>query len=828
MVHDKRTQIENTVEAKPVFWRVFPPLIGFLMVLAIVLAFLLWQQYRLFMKSEVESINTNIANLYELELMNFERILSTHLENIAETPDLQEGLKSRDVARLKADWQPVFENLKANHNITLFYFMDNQRRCILRLHNPEMKGDLIKRETLKKAEQTGQRTSGVEFGYYGFFSFRVVQPVFEAGESIGYIELGVKIKDVVELIPRQSDLHLVLYTFKNYLHKQRWEDAMRFAERRPVWNENRYSVINYTSLDPVPKPLMKAINYDPDVKKEQENLIKRISFKERNWTYNIIPLDDISGRKIGGLLIVNDITPLVHAVRKQGTEAGLVLIVVYGLLFGFIFKLLRRTDRMIFKQNEKLQENEEQLRLITDNISDVIWLSSPDYKDILYISPSYEKVWGVSPENLKENPENFLSFIHPEDKKIVEVAYQDYLKTGYFDMMCRINKPDKQIRWVTMQSHPVKDEQGTIIGFVGRAADITELKEMQIHLEKTLEDLKRKDQELASIVETQHEMICRFTPDFRLTFVNEAYCRIWGVDKDKLIGRYLYEIVPKSQFSEMKNNLSALNKNYPMRKDIYQYRNEEGKTIWREWTNYPLFNSWGDIDEFQAVGRDITQIKEAEMHIEHALQEKETLIREIYHRTNNNMQTIQAMMILYAFNHPDIEMKDFVRLIRQRIQTMSLVHQKLYKSQNLSRINLGEYIEELAHLILDNELVTESRIKLILNLEPVIVLFDTAIPLGLVIHELLANAVKHAFPINKKGKITIELTRIPPDMIEINLSDNGSGFPEGFHIDTPSTGGLSTVFSIVESQMKGSIHVDGKMGVHYTIRFKDDLYKERV
>ncbi len=603
---------------------------------------------------------------------------------------------------------------------------------------------------------------------------------------------------------------------------------MRFAERRPVWNENRYSVINYTSLDPVPKPLMKAINYDPDVKKEQENLIKRISFKERNWTYNIIPLDDISGRKIGGLLIVNDITPLVHAVRKQGTEAGLVLIVVYGLLFGFIFKLLRRTDRMIFKQNEKLQENEEQLRLITDNISDVIWLSSPDYKDILYISPSYEKVWGVSPENLKENPENFLSFIHPEDKKIVEVAYQDYLKTGYFDMMCRINKPDKQIRWVTMQSHPVKDEQGTIIGFVGRAADITELKEMQIHLEKTLEDLKRKDQELASIVETQHEMICRFTPDFRLTFVNEAYCRIWGVDKDKLIGRYLYEIVPKSQFSEMKNNLSALNKNYPMRKDIYQYRNEEGKTIWREWTNYPLFNSWGDIDEFQAVGRDITQIKEAEMHIEHALQEKETLIREIYHRTNNNMQTIQAMMILYAFNHPDIEMKDFVRLIRQRIQTMSLVHQKLYKSQNLSRINLGEYIEELAHLILDNELVTESRIKLILNLEPVIVLFDTAIPLGLVIHELLANAVKHAFPINKKGKITIELTRIPPDMIEINLSDNGSGFPEGFHIDTPSTGGLSTVFSIVESQMKGSIHVDGKMGVHYTIRFKDDLYKERV
>jgi len=211
-----------------------------------------------------------------------------------------------------------------------------------------------------------------------------------------------------------------------------------------------------------------------------------------------------------------------------------------------------------------------------------------------------------------------------------------------------------------------------------------------------------------------------------------------------------------------------------------------------------------------------------------AEQEKETLLREIYHRTNNNMQTIQAMLILQHQKHPDTPLPQFVELLRQRINAMALVHQKLYSSNNLSRLDLGEYLNELAQMVMKSSPAVSGRLQLHTEMCNVPVLFDTAIPIGLVVHELINNTLKYAFPGDREGEVRISLTRDDSEGIELKVSDNGIGFFADFNVKELNTLGLPLVFSMVEDQLKGSISVTTKGGMSYIIRFKDDLYEERV
>lgn len=211
-----------------------------------------------------------------------------------------------------------------------------------------------------------------------------------------------------------------------------------------------------------------------------------------------------------------------------------------------------------------------------------------------------------------------------------------------------------------------------------------------------------------------------------------------------------------------------------------------------------------------------------------SLLEKEALLRELYHRTKNNMQVISAYLQLQALHVDNDKLNNMVKDVVSRIQSMSLVHQKLYKSKNLSRINIREYIEELVSLIMSFYNVSTNKITSEFALEDVEMMIDTAIPLGLVISELISNSFKHAFPANYYGIIKIKLYHDIEKVVILELSDNGIGLPENFDVKSLKSIGLSTTISIVEQQLMGSIHYENNNGLKFTIKFKDDLYKERV
>jgi two-component sensor histidine kinase len=257
-------------------------------------------------------------------------------------------------------------------------------------------------------------------------------------------------------------------------------------------------------------------------------------------------------------------------------------------------------------------------------------------------------------------------------------------------------------------------------------------------------------------------------------------------------------------------------------------RRKDGQKRLLAWWCRALHDSEGQVVGALSTARDITERKQAEEQVKKALAEKEALLRELYHRTKNNMQVIIALLKMQASNLTDARLQAILQDTQNRIHSMALVHQKLYEAHDLSRVNLKEYIGDLVNLLMSSYRVSPDRVSLVSEMDDLFVLIDTAIPCGLILNELLSNALKHAFPADRTGEIRIQLGRTRSGEIQLQVADNGVGVPQGFDFRRDGWMGLRTVFVIGESQLEGQVRFEANKGVLCQIRFRDDLYRPRV
>ena len=231
----------------------------------------------------------------------------------------------------------------------------------------------------------------------------------------------------------------------------------------------------------------------------------------------------------------------------------------------------------------------------------------------------------------------------------------------------------------------------------------------------------------------------------------------------------------------------------------------------------------------RGIGPIFMEQKMSEKRIRSLLEEKETLIRELFHRTRNIMQIIRGLLILQADEYDqNREIQQLVQTTDNRIQAISLVHQKLYNNQDLSHISIKEYIEELSACIIQSQNVSGDRISLNINADNIYYLIDTVIPLGLILNELLMNSFKHAFPGNRKGSININLEKNDSGENILSYHDDGVGLDSGFEFRVQSTLGLRLIQTIGEHQMQGMVELKNDGGLSCMIRFPDNLYSTRV
>jgi two-component sensor histidine kinase len=166
--------------------------------------------------------------------------------------------------------------------------------------------------------------------------------------------------------------------------------------------------------------------------------------------------------------------------------------------------------------------------------------------------------------------------------------------------------------------------------------------------------------------------------------------------------------------------------------------------------------------------------------------------------------------------------------MENRIQAMTLVHQMLYRSQDLSFVDLRQYLHDLTSLLVQSYRISPERITLDFDLAEESASIDMAIPCGLVFHEIMSNALKYAFPEGHAGTIRIQLARVAPEMLELVVSDDGVGVPPGLDFRAQETLGFQMILALTEHQLQGEAIFESNHGVTWRLRFPDTLYAARV
>jgi PAS domain S-box-containing protein len=212
------------------------------------------------------------------------------------------------------------------------------------------------------------------------------------------------------------------------------------------------------------------------------------------------------------------------------------------------------------------------------------------------------------------------------------------------------------------------------------------------------------------------------------------------------------------------------------------------------------------------------QIK-AEQLIKTSLKEKEVLLREIHHRVKNNLQVISSLLNLqaqYLKNKQDLEM---FNESKDRVRSMALIHEKLYQSQNLARIDFAGYIRDLIYRLFRSYEADPGKIDLKMDIDDISLGVDMAVPCGLIVNELISNCLKHAFPDGKKGEIKVGLQSVNTNEVELKVSDNGVGLPDSFDFRESESLGMHLV-NILTDQLGGRIELDRTGGTEFKIKFK--------
>ena len=216
---------------------------------------------------------------------------------------------------------------------------------------------------------------------------------------------------------------------------------------------------------------------------------------------------------------------------------------------------------------------------------------------------------------------------------------------------------------------------------------------------------------------------------------------------------------------------------------------------------------------------DITERKQAEERIRASLQEKEVLLKEIHHRVKNNLQIISSLLSLQSNTVADSQVLEILRESQNRVKSMALVHEKLYRSPDLARIDFAEYVRSLTAQLFRTYSTTSGAVALNLNIENIWLDVDTSIPCGLIINELVSNALKHAFPGGREGELVVNVCRGDDGYIVLQVSDTGVGFPATMDFrNTPSLG-LKLVNTLAE-QIGGTLELNRDPGTTFRITFK--------
>ncbi|MEI6387327.1 MAG: histidine kinase dimerization/phosphoacceptor domain -containing protein, partial [Spirochaetota bacterium] len=309
--------------------------------------------------------------------------------------------------------------------------------------------------------------------------------------------------------------------------------------------------------------------------------------------------------------------------------------------------------------------------------------------------------------------------------------------------------------------------------------------------------------------------------------INPAHSALLGWSRDEIIGRSTEEIGIYGLDTEQQTLLAGLEEGTASRPFQLRLQTKGGQVLDTE-TRLAIVHLRG---RHYILGQIIDKTSERieDERLKRLLAEKEALLGELFHRSNNNMQVITSLLEFQAWEIGDERLRIALERTEDRIRSMSLAQRKLYEGQDLSRIDLASFAQELWEGLAERHRLDRKRIQASFEASPVRVSVDVAMPCALILNELLTNAIIHAFPGGRSGSVAITVSGGDESGVNMRVADDGIGVPEGFAVEADGHLGLKYVVGLASSQLFGSIQfsLNGR-GFACSIAFKDDRYPPRV
>jgi PAS domain S-box-containing protein len=396
--------------------------------------------------------------------------------------------------------------------------------------------------------------------------------------------------------------------------------------------------------------------------------------------------------------------------------------------------------------------------------------------------------------------------------------WQDYhnraLQGERLKYTIRVKTDSGKIRWYETSLDPIVMQDGTIEEVSYISHEITDKRNAE-------EQIKLQAAKLQAVFETSSHHIWTMDRDYCMTSFNQNqanWLRMqYGVEPAVGLNLLSGEMVSSGDYNTFwKEKLDETFKGNPQHFETAT-RSKNGVEVWREIYLNPILDDTGKPIEVSCIAHDITDKKNAEERLKQSVKEKEVLLKEVHHRVKNNLQVISSILNLQSSYVRDQKTLELLRESQNRIKSMAFIHESLYQTKDFSNINFSEYVENISKNLVHSYSGPENPPELHLDTGNIHLNLDTAIPCGLIINEIISNALKYAFPNNRKGNIYVSMKETDR-AICISIADDGVGLPD--HVDYRNTEslGLQLVVTLVE-QINGKIRLDNKKGTKFVIDF---------
>jgi len=574
-------------------------------------------------------------------------------------------------------------------------------------------------------------------------------------------------------------------------------------------NQRMAEMLGYTTEEMIGKSAFDFVDKDDmessftRIKSQQEGIKEKgyeMKFCRKDgsivWSLvNSTPLLDAEGKHTGNMSMYSDITQCKKAEKE-----------------------LKRTNEELEKWNQETINERQRLYNLLDTLPAMIILLTSDYH-VAFANRRFRKRFG-DPGG-RHCYEYYFGFTRPcefcESHKVLETGQPHHWE---------VSGPDGSV--YDAYNLPFTDVDGSPM-ILEMDIDVTEQK-------KAEERLQESEERYRNIVETANEGISIIDAEERITFVNKQVEDMFGYSSEELIGRSMWDFLSDESKAVIKHVFSKKGKNINESLEI-KFIRKDGFPLWTHTNSKSIFDKDGKFLGTLNLHTDITKRKE----VEEALRNFEIARKkEIHHRIKNNLQVISSLLDLQAekFRNRKIinesEVLEAFRESQDRVKSMALIHEELYKGEELDKLNFSLYIKELADALFVTYKIGNADVSLNMDLEENILLdMDTAIPLGIIVNELVSNSLKYAFPDRENGEIQIKFHKKGENgsIIEesknegykstsfiLTISDNGVGISEDLDIKELDSLGLQLVTFLVD-QLDGELELKKSNGTEFIIKF---------